>query len=194
MPNSAYIIKDGGLRTYHYYEKITPTSTINLEDTNATEIELAQAAKGEYHQSLRKQKKQHWEEFLDEPGNIWDTCRYPNNNPSQASFAPISQLQILSTIKAITNAKIAQGFLTEFFPPLPAYPPIPPTKSLSIQLPMSPISAEEITHAVFSALPLKGAGHDGIPAIVWQKLWPTIKEVVISLFLASISISIMPDQ
>ncbi len=84
----------------------------------------AKAAKREYHSALQKQKKQHWEEFLDEPGNIWDICRYINSNSSQANFALISELQTSITTKATTNAEIAQGFLTEFFPPLPAYPSI----------------------------------------------------------------------
>lgn len=42
--------------------------------------------------------------------------------------------------------------------------------------------------------PLKGAGPDTIPAMVWQKLWPTIKDTVICLFITSIELSIMPDQ
>ncbi len=59
---------------------------------------------------------------------------------------------------------------------------------------MSPISVEEITSTDFSSSPLKDAGPDGILAIVWQKLWPTIKKAVIGLFLTSIELGIMPDQ
>lgn len=43
-------------------------------------------AKQKYHDTLWKQKKQHWEGFLNEPGNIWEICYYINKNFNQASF------------------------------------------------------------------------------------------------------------
>lgn len=59
---------------------------------------------------------------------------------------------------------------------------------------MPPISTEEIAKAVFSTSPLKAAGPDTIPALVWQKLWPVIKGVVTRLFTTSVQLGIMPDQ
>lgn len=140
----------------------------------------AQVAKRDYHSALRKQKKQHWDEFLDEPGNIWDTCRYIDDKSSQASFAPISGLKTSDTTKVTNNSEMAQVLLKEFFPPLPEYPlstPLSPQSTIH-QLPMVPITEDEITKAVFSASPLKGPGPDTIPALVWQILWPTVMDTV----------------
>ena len=99
-------------------------------------------------------------------------------------------------LTSLEAAPFTQGFLTKFFPPLPEYmPPVPVSPEISThQLPMTLITEEEVTKAVFSAAPLKGAGPDTISAIVWQKLWPTIKDSVIRLFITSIELSIMPDH
>lgn len=59
---------------------------------------------------------------------------------------------------------------------------------------MVPISFNEVAKAVFSAAPLKGAGPNSAPAIVWQKLWPTIKNVVVNLFMALVGLGVMPEQ
>lgn len=91
---------------------------------------------------------------------------------------------------------MAQVFLREFFPPLPKYTSPAPLfhESTIHQLPMVPITEDEITRAVFSATPLKGPGPDTIPALVWQKLWPTVKNTVSRLFTALVECGIMPDQ
>ncbi len=161
---------------------------------NVSLYSAALLAKRGYHNALRKQKKQHWKEFLDEPGNIWETCRYINENPNQASSAPILPLQKILGI-ASSNSEIAQEFLTEFFSPLPSYPPVTSFSSDTHlhQQPMMPISREEIAKAVLSASPLKVTGPDSIPAIVWQKLWPIIQDEVVSLFTASVKLGIMPE-
>lgn len=53
------------------------------------------------------------------------------------------------------------------------------------------ISIKKVAKAVFSTAPLKGARPNTILAIVWQKLWPTIKNVVVSLFTASVGLDVM---
>lgn len=58
---------------------------------------------------------------------------------------------------------------------------------------MAPISLEEITRVIFSAAPLKGAGPNTIPALVWQKIWPIAKHVIVRLFTTSIELGVMLD-
>lgn len=72
---------------------------------------------------------------------------------------------------ATTNPEIAQSFLKEFFSPLPTYPSLPPlpVTTSKNQLPMAPLTLEEVTQAVFSASPLKSLGPNTIPVLVWQK-------------------------
>lgn len=88
----------------------------NGNRSNAFLYLAAQATKQEYYLALRKQK-QHWGRVLRRARKyIWNTCRYINNNSSQASFAPVSDLLTSPTTKATTNAEISQRFLTEVFP------------------------------------------------------------------------------
>lgn len=154
-------------KNYTYFQNQARRHQQNEHLENVSLHSSALLAKREYHNTLRKQTKQYWEEFLNEPGNIWETCRYINENPNQASFTLIPPLQtILGT--AFSNSEIAQKFLIEFFPPLLSYPPVISFSSdtHSYQLPIMPISRKEIAKAVFSASPFKEAGPDGIPAII----------------------------
>ncbi len=108
------------------------------------------------------------DDFLDEPGNIWDTCRYIDDKSSQASFTPVSALKTFTTTKVTSNSGMAQEFLKEFFPPLPNYisPTPPPPETTSHQIAMAQITEEIITRAVFLTAPLKGLGPDTILAMV----------------------------
>lgn len=199
-PSVARTIKDGVRKTYPNYEKgllffaIKPGDNVAVMDQSLHDLNIIQHKW--HHSALRKQKKQHWDEFLDEPGNIWDTCCYIDDKSSQASFAPISGLKTSDTTKVTNNFEMAQVFLKEFFPPLPEYPlstSLSPESTIH-QLTMVPITEDEITKAVFSTSLLKGPGPDTIPALVWRKLWPTVKDTVSRIFTASIEYSIMPDQ
>lgn len=55
------------------------------------------------------------------------------------------------------------------------------------------ITEEKVTKTVFLAIPLKDSRLNTIPVIVWQKLWQTIKNLFICLFITSIKLSIIPD-
>lgn len=59
---------------------------------------------------------------------------------------------------------------------------------------MVPISIEKVDKVLFSAALLKGKGPDSILAIVWLKLWPIIKNVVVNLFTALVRLGVMPEQ
>ena len=83
------------------------------------------------------------------------------------------------------NHKIAATLLAKFFPPLLKYP-ILMVENRSNQLTTLPITEKEIQNAVFQASSLKRAGHDPIPALVWQKTWPILKDSVVSLFQSSL--------
>lgn len=59
---------------------------------------------------------------------------------------------------------------------------------------MAPLTIEIITQAVFSTSPLKSPSPDAIPALVWKKAWPAIKDVVVWLLTSSIELGVMLDQ
>ena len=84
------------------------------------------------------------------------------------------------------NSKLERGSCVHaagqlFSPP----PPTPAQKSSSYtyyQLPMQPLTIDDMERAVHMASPWKAPGHDDLPAVVWQQLWPVVKEVVVALF------------
>lgn len=83
------------------------------------EIE-AQIAKYEYQKTMKKAKKQHWDDFLDDTKNIWQAARYLGE--AGLGFTPISRLKDESTNKEVTNGKeIATTLLSSFFPLLPPH-------------------------------------------------------------------------
>ena len=59
---------------------------------------------------------------------------------------------------------------------------------------MEPLKEEEVERAVFSANPYKAPGRDGLPAIVWQKLWPVLKTQITTLFQRSLETGKLPQQ
>lgn len=159
------------------------------------DLELeAQYAKRRYFKTLRSLKKQHWEEFWKESDNIWQASKYMADQNTSSVFSPIPYLKNSDNKCVQDNHDIAEVLLGTFFPPLPDY--IPPEKLHSTnyqQLPMEEITEDEIQEAIFAASPFKGAGMDGMPAVVWQKTWPVIKTSVTSLFRASVSQGILPE-
>jgi hypothetical protein len=54
------------------------------------------------------------------------------------------------------------------------------------QLPMAPLFITEVKDAVFKNNSPKAPGIDGLPASVWQQLWPVIQNKVYCLFKRSL--------
>ena len=119
------------------------------------------------------------------PRNIYRTA-----TPTPA-FAPISGV-IAADNEFVKNDEIAATLLAKFFPSVPEHP-TPTAESSSKQLNTLPITEEEIQNAIFQASPLKGTGHDRIPALVWQKTWPVLKDFVVRLYQSSLQKGKLPD-
>ncbi|KAM4055630.1 reverse transcriptase (RNA-dependent DNA polymerase) [Hirsutella rhossiliensis] len=66
--------------------------------------------------------------------------------------------------RAANKGEQAEELLSTFFPPLPTR-----------------IEPEEIEEKVMAAKPWKAPGEDGLPAIVWKKLWHVVKHRIIPL-------------
>ena len=58
--------------------------------------------------------------------------------------------------------------------------------SHTTQLSSTSLTLVEVRTAIFKASPLKGPGDDGLPALVWQKLWPMLQDHIFALFEASL--------
>lgn len=87
----------------------------------------------------------------------------------------------------------AQALLETFFSPLP------PLQSESAEdgpqlegLPMEGIAPHEIEAALTRMAAWKAPGPDGLPVVVWQQIWPTVKQWVVEIFRASLRRSYFP--
>jgi hypothetical protein len=53
---------------------------------------------------------------------------------------------------------------------------------------------EEVERRVFAAKSWKAPGDNGLPAGVWQEIWPVVKERVLQLFQMSLDEVTLPSQ
>lgn len=161
------------LRNYFHQAK---RHNLSKKILSATETQ-AWAAKHTYFKALKKRKKEHWEEFLDSTESIWQTTKYLSDQAVKPSFSAISKIRDSSSSEVTTSNDIANALLDNFFPPHP--PRVLPASNSSVsktpyttQLSSISLTLVEVHTAIFKASPLKGPGDDGIPALVWQNLWP----------------------
>ena len=122
---------------------------------------------------------------MEDNNNIWQASKYLSDSNTNPAFVPIPTLVTTENERVIKNHKIAATLLAKFFPPLPKYS-TPMVEDRNNQLTTLPITEEEIQNAIFQASPLKRAGHNRIPALVWQKTWPILKDFVVPLFQSSL--------
>ena len=144
----------------------------------------------EYHRSLREQKKQHWDTFLENGQNIWQAARYLQPD-SASTFAAIPNLKVGAT-EIDTDEEIASTLMTTFFPPSREVLEAVSTISILHPLPSAPLIMDEVERAICAANPWKAPGIDDLPAVVWQKLWPVVKEVIFHIFNWSLIVGQQP--
>ncbi len=151
-----------------YTQQRNQASRARRHGFNTAHLEIsARTAKRRYYTALRKQKKRHWKEFLDESANIWQASSYMTDQKSKALFSPIPVLQSSGGIQLQKDDEIAEVFLETFFPQLPPYvPPDTPSLERYNQLPMPELEEKKVEQAIFSASSLKAPGVDRIPALV----------------------------
>ena len=92
-----------------------------MRRANCAMPELERRAKNaakEYHDAIRKQKKSHWENFLDDDANIWKAARYLKPD-TESMFDKVPPLE--KADGTTTNNKPEQviELLNTFFPSLP---------------------------------------------------------------------------
>jgi hypothetical protein len=154
--------------------------------------EKAKAFKKRFHDAARKQRSNHWQDFVEDANNIWDIAKYAKPDAvKQPNRIPALRT---ATGKAETAPEIAECLLTGFFPPLPEVVQEPNQADQVEPLLHIPLTKDEVKAAIFSSHPYKAPGMDDLPAIVWQKLWPELGEHVFRLFELSLDLGRIPDN
>lgn len=134
---------------------------------------------------------------MDNTENIWQAAKYLSDQTVKPSFSTIARVRNGFDLEVKTPEDIGNVLLENFFPLPPPRPrstihsPCPRFLETS-QLPGIPLTLEEVRHDIFKASPLKGPGEDGLPALVWQKLWPVLQHHIFALFEASLKQGKLP--
>jgi hypothetical protein len=79
----------------------------------------AREAAKEYHDAIRRQKKAHWDSFLEDGANIWQSAKYLSLG-GEAMGDKIPPLKRREGTTTSDKVEQAEELLSVFFPPLPA--------------------------------------------------------------------------
>ena len=179
-------------RTYTYQRNQARAYRRMGTISHSLEQRAHDAAK-EYHDTIRRQKIAHWQEFLQDNTNIWQAARFlaPRDSPPFDKVPPLER-----TDKSTTQGKEEQAeeLLQTFFPPLPEEITDEPVHHQHPPVPWPEVTIEEVERKVFAPSSWKAPGDDGLPAMVWKQIWPVVKEKVLYLFQTSLATGILPTQ
>ena len=173
-----------------YYAQTRHTAYISSQMRGADENACNSTTNND---AIRRQKKAHWQEFLQDDANIWQAARYlgPSDSPAFDKIPPLER-----TDKSITQGKEEQAeeLLKTFFPPMPEEISDEPVHHPHQPVPWPELTMEEVQQKVFAASSWKAPGDDGLPTGAWKQVWPVVKERVLHLFQTSLATGILPTQ
>ncbi|KAI8417089.1 hypothetical protein FOFC_03402 [Fusarium oxysporum] len=151
---------------------------------NAKGLEnTAKAAAKQYHDAIRQRKNNHWKEFLADNDNIWKAAKYMKSG-DDAAFGKVPQLVKADGTATTSHKEQAEELLAKFFPPLP--------DTIEDEGPRTTESPME--RQLWATKSWKAPGEDGLSAIVWKQVWPSVKHDVLAIFQASLKEGVIPDQ
>ncbi|KAM3537420.1 hypothetical protein ARSEF1564_009660 [Beauveria bassiana] len=153
----------------------------------------AKAAAMQYHDAIRQQKKAHWENFLADNDNIWKAAKYLKSG-KESAFGRVPRLIRADGTRTNSNAEQAEELLTTFFPPLPQQIEEEDERPTRTAVPMPDLTLEEVERQLMAAKPWKAPGKDGLPMVVWQKIWSVVQHQVVALFQTSLDEGVLPHQ
>ncbi|KAG6989317.1 Retrovirus-related Pol polyprotein from type-1 retrotransposable element R1 [Fusarium oxysporum f. sp. conglutinans] len=161
---------------------------------NAKGLEnTAKAAAKQYHDAIRQRKNNHWKEFLADNDNIWKAAKYMKSG-DDAAFGKVPQLVKADGTATTSHKEQAEELLAKFFPPLPDTIEDEGPRQQRAPVTMPDLTLEEVERQLLATKSWKAPGEDGLPAIVWKQVWPSVKHDVLAIFQASLEEGVIPDQ
>ncbi|KAF4336646.1 reverse transcriptase [Fusarium beomiforme] len=161
---------------------------------NAKDLEnTAKAAAKQYLDAIRQRKNNHWKEFLADNDNIWKAAKYMKSG-DDAAFGKVPQLGRTDGTKTTNHREQAEELLAKFFPPLPDNIEDEGLQHRRAPVTMPDLTLEEVERRLWATKSWKAPGEDGLPAIVWKQIWPSVKHDVLDIFQTSLKEGVIPRQ
>ena len=153
----------------------------------------ARRRKNSFAKAVEAQRKRHWNEFLDEPINVWKASKFlQSDGNDKASFTPINALRI-DEADVTDEGDIAAELLAGFFPPT-VQPVVEQEGTYRGQLECKPLQKFEIRAAIWRASMDKAPGPDGFSMRVWREVWPALEDEILALMQRSLDESALPTS
>ncbi len=179
-------------RTYTYWRNQARAQRRAGQPRPDLEQHAKEAAK-EYHDNLRSQKRTHWDDFVTDESNIWKAFKYVKSGMEMTNDK-VPPLQRADGSTTRGKGEQAEELLSTFFQPLPVEIEPEGERPRREETAMPDLTLQEIEEKVMATKPWKAPGEDGLPAIVWKKLWHVVKHRVWALFDSSLKEGKVPHQ
>lgn len=140
--------------------------------------------------AIEKAKASHWKDFLDQATGdttLWKAATYGKARDAYSNIPPL----IVGEAEHTTNQDKARVLMDSFFPPT-APPETTASTQPKLELTWQPITETEIQRCLGAAKGKKAPGPDGLPMLVWKKVWPGISHFVCQLFNSSVDLAHYP--
>lgn len=156
-------------RAYTYWRNQARSQRRRRQRSPDREKRAKEAGK-EYYDAIRRQKKAHWDDFLADGANIWQSVRYlkPGGDTMSDKIPPLRRPDGTRTRD---KAERAEELLNVFFPLLPAVIEDEGIRSRRMEVDMPNITLDEVEQKVMAAKSWKAPGEDSLLAMVWKQLW-----------------------
>ncbi|KAH7464218.1 hypothetical protein FOMA001_g17818 [Fusarium oxysporum f. sp. matthiolae] len=181
------------LRHVYTYWRNRARAARRAGQSSAVLENTANASAKQYHDAIRQRKNSHWKEFLADNDNIWKAAKYMKSG-DDAAFRKVPQLGRADGTKTTNHREQAEELLAMFFPPLPDNIEDEGLQHRRAPVTMPDLTLEEVERQLWATRSWKAPGEDGLPAIVWKQIWPSVKHDVLAIFQASLKEGVIPDQ
>ncbi|KAI2867955.1 hypothetical protein CBS115988_10984 [Aspergillus niger] len=141
--------------------------------------------------AIEKAKTAHWKQFLDRAGEgrLWKAATYMRPRESWSSVPALK----VDNRSVTGNQEKAEAFMDTFFPTMAPAQEETPIR-IPAELPWQPITELEVYRSLQAAKSSTAPGEDGLPMLIWKRLWGHLGNLITRIFAASIDLGYHPRK